>query len=261
MLGGTAGRTTLNGEGLQHQDGHSHILAATIPNCISYDPAYGYELAVIIQRGLEHMLVEKEPVYYYITVMNEAYEQPAMPVGAEQGIVKGMYCIQSDEGTAGARIRLLASGTLLREALAAAVILRDEYSVAVQVWSVTSYTELARDIEDVARWNMLHVDQQPRRSYVEECMQGADVWQDAPVVAVSDYTKALAEPLRGAISAPMHVLGTDGFGRSDTRQQLRDFFEVDHRYITVCALAQLRKPTLLGGRCASGTQIPGYRRK
>ncbi len=246
LLGGTAGRTTLNGEGLQHQDGHSHALAATIPNCISYDPAYGYELAVIIQRGLEHMFVEREPVYYYITVMNEAYEQPAMPVGAEQGIVKGMYCIQSDEGAAGARIRLLASGTLLREALAAAVILRDEYSVAVQVWSVTSYTELARDIEDVARWNMLHVDQPPRRSYVDECMQGADVWQDAPVVSVSDYTKALAEPLRGAISAPMHTLGTDGFGRSDTRQQLRDFFEVDHRYITVCALAQLAQANVIG---------------
>ncbi|NCF33525.1 MAG: pyruvate dehydrogenase (acetyl-transferring), homodimeric type [Proteobacteria bacterium] len=246
LLGGTAGRTTLNGEGLQHQDGHSHILAATIPNCISYDPAYGYELAVIVQRGLEHMFVEKAPVYYYITVMNEAYEQPAMPVEVEQDIIKGMYCLENDGDKSSARIRLLASGTLLREALAAAVILRKDYGVAVQVWSVTSYTELARDIEDASRWNILHLDQRQRRSHVDVCLQGADVWQDAPVVAVSDYAKSLAEPLRGAITAPMHVLGTDGFGRSDTRQQLRDFFEVDHRYIAVCALAQLAQANVIG---------------
>jgi pyruvate dehydrogenase E1 component len=254
LLGGTAGRTTLNGEGLQHQDGHSHILAATIPNCISYDPAYGYELAVIVQRGLEHMFVEKAPVYYYITVMNEAYEQPAMPAGMEQDIIKGMYCLENDEDKSSARIRLLASGTLLREALAAAVILRKDYGVAVQVWSVTSYTELARDIEDASRWNILHLDQPQRRSHVDVCLQGADAWQDAPVVAVSDYAKSLAEPLRGAITAPMHVLGTDGFGRSDTRQQLRDFFEVDHRYITLSALAQLAQANVIGADVVQGAR-------
>jgi pyruvate dehydrogenase E1 component len=254
LLGGTAGRTTLNGEGLQHQDGHSHILAATIPNCISYDPAYGYELAVIVQRGLEHMFVEMAPVYYYITVMNEAYEQPAMPAGMEQDIIKGMYCLENDEDKSSARIRLLASGTLLREALAAAVILRKDYGVAVQVWSVTSYTELARDIEDASRWNILHLDQPQRRSHVDVCLQGADAWQDAPVVAVSDYAKSLAEPLRGAITAPMHVLGTDGFGRSDTRQQLRDFFEVDHRYITLSALAQLAQANVIGADVVQGAR-------
>jgi len=246
LLGGTAGRTTLNGEGLQHQDGHSHVLAATIPNCVSYDPAYAYELAVIIQRGLQHMFVERAPLYYYITVMNEAYEQPAMPEGVEQAIIKGMYCLESDDSEAVSRIRLLASGTLLREALAAAEMLRQDYSVAVQVWSVTSYTELSRDIDDVKRWNMLHADAEPRRAHVETCLQSGDSWQDAPVVAVSDYVKALAEPLRGSISAPLHVLGTDGFGRSDTRSQLREFFEVDRRYITLCALSQLAQSNVIG---------------
>ena len=201
---------------------------------------------MIIQRGLQHMFVERAPVYYYVTVMNEAYEQPAIPEGVEQAIINGMYSLDSDDSDSVSRIRLLASGTLVREALAAAEMLRSDYSVAVQVWSVTSYTELSRDIEDVKRWNMLHSDVEPRRSHAELCLQSGDLWQDAPVVAVSDYVKGLAEPLRGSISAPLHVLGTDGFGRSDTRSQLRDFFEVDRRYITLCALAQLAQSNVIG---------------
>ena len=239
LLGGTAGRTTLNGEGLQHQDGHSHVLASAIPNCISYDPCYGYELAVIIQDGLRRMFAEQEHVFFYITVMNENYPHPPMPEGVEQGILKGIYRLREAGGEAGEgggpRVRLLGSGAILREVEAAAEMLA-ERGVAAEVFSVTSYNELARDLHDAERWNLLHPDAPPRRSHVSQILQG-----DAPVVAASDYQKSLAEQIRGGLDAPFTVLGTDGFGRSDTRDQLRSFFEVDRRFVALAALGALAR--------------------
>jgi len=234
LLGGTAGRTTLNGEGLQHQDGHSHLLASTVPNCISYDPCYSYELAVIIHEGLRRMYVEQEPVYYYVTVMNENYQHPAMPEGVEEGILKGMYLLRTLGEDSAKKVRLLGSGTILREVEAAAQTLHEEYGVTVEVWSVTSFTELAREAQDVARYNLLHPEEDQQISYVAQCLPG-----DAPVVASTDYMKALPEQIRGSIAAPFHVLGTDGYGRSDTREQLRHFFEVDRKFVTLAALAKL----------------------
>ncbi len=234
LLGGTAGRTTLNGEGLQHQDGHSHLLASTIPNCVSYDPCYTYELAVIIQDGLRRMIGEKENVFFYITVMNENYLQPAMPEGTAPGILKGMYRLRQHGDDETNKVRLLGSGTILREVEAAAQMLHDDYGITVEVLSVTSFNELAREGQDVARWNLLHPEEEPRVSYVSELLQGA-----APVVAASDYMKTLAEQLRPYIAANYTVLGTDGFGRSDTREALRHFFEVDRKFITLAALRSL----------------------
>ena len=231
LLGGTAGRTTLNGEGLQHQDGHSHLLASTIPNCVSYDPCYIYELAVIIQDGLRRMIGEKENVFYYITVMNENYLQPAMPEGAVPGILKGMYQLRQHGDDETNKVRLLGSGTILREIEAAAQMLHEDYGVTTEVWSVTSFNELAREGQDVTRWNLLHPEEEPRVSFISESLQG-----DAPVVAASDYMKTLAEQLRPYIPANYQVLGTDGFGRSDTREALRHFFEVDRKFITLAAL-------------------------
>jgi pyruvate dehydrogenase E1 component len=237
LLGGTSGRTTLAGEGLQHQDGHSHVLASTIPNCKSYDPTYGYELAVIIQDGLRRMFGEQEDIFYYITVMNEKYAQPPMPEGAEAGILKGMYPVaERGAGLEGApRVQLLGSGTLLREALAAAEILEQDYGVASDVWSVTSFTELARDGMDAARWNTLHPEEAPRLSFVERQLAS----RRGPVVAVSDYMQSHAEQIRPYVPAPYRVLGTDGFGRSDGREKLRRFFEVDRNYVCVTALSAL----------------------
>jgi pyruvate dehydrogenase E1 component len=243
LLGGTAGRTTLNGEGLQHQDGHSHLLASTIPNCISYDPCYSYELAVIIVEGLRRMFVEQESLYFYITVMNENYQHPAMPDGAEEGIIKGMYPLRTLGDDPLKRVRLLGSGTILREVEASAEMLHEQYGVSVEIWSVTSFTELARDIADVERWNMLHPDEEPRISYVAQCLAG-----DAPVVAATDYVKALPEQLRSQITAPYHVLGTDGFGRSDTREQLRHFFEVDRNFVTLASLSKLMQAQLISSK-------------
>tara|TARA_A100001037_G_scaffold302750_1_gene335044 strand:- start:8718 stop:11387 length:2670 start_codon:yes stop_codon:yes gene_type:complete len=234
LVGGTAGRTTLNGEGLQHQDGHSHVLASTVPNCVTYDPCYAYELAVIIQNGLERMVGRGENVFYYVTVMNESYVQPPMPEGVEQGILTGMYRLRTLPGDDSKRVRLLGSGTILREVEKAAELLNSEHGAAVEVFSVTSFNELARQGLDVARWNTLHPEMPPRVSYVAEQLAG-----DAPVVAASDYTKSLAEQIRSDISAPYQVLGTDGFGRSDTREALRGFFEVDHCFITLAALKGL----------------------
>ena len=233
LLGGTAGRTTLNGEGLQHQDGHSHILAGTIPNCIAYDPCYAYELAVIVQDGLRRMYVDKENVYYYITVMNENYAHPEMPAGAEEGIRRGMYRLRM-LGEGGQTVRLLGSGTILREVEAAAEMLHADHGLTVEVWSVTSFNELARDGQDADRWNLLHPEAEPRVPYVAECLAG-----DAPVIASTDYMKAYAEQVRPYLSAPFRVLGTDGFGRSDTREKLRDFFEVDRRYVVLATLSTL----------------------
>jgi pyruvate dehydrogenase E1 component len=238
LLGGTAGRTTLNGEGLQHQDGHSHLLSSTVPNCISYDPAYAFELAVIIQRGLQHMYVEQAPVYYYLTLMNEAYQHPAMPDGVETDIVKGMYLLETLGESSAPKVRLLGSGTLLPEAREAARRLVDDYGVQVQVYSVTSYTELARDVQDCQRAMLLNPLDDTATCHVSEVLNN-QAWGDAPVIAVSDYVKALPEQLRVAIHAPLRVLGTDGFGRSDTREQLRAFFEVDSRFIRYSALSEL----------------------
>jgi pyruvate dehydrogenase E1 component len=241
LLGGTAGRTTLNGEGLQHQDGHSHVLSSTIPNCVSYDPCYGYELAVIVHSGMHRMYGAHERVFFYITVMNEAYVQPPMPeddpespVTVQEGILKGMYRLRTLGDGSGPVVRLLGAGTILREVEAAAEQLAEAHGLTVEVYSVTSFTELTRDGQDVARWNLLHPEEPPRRSHVATLLDG-----DAPVVIASDYMKALAEPLRGLVTAPMQILGADGFGRSDTREQLRHFFEVDRRFVALAALSAL----------------------
>ena len=238
LLGGTAGRTTLNGEGLQHQDGHSHVLAATVPNCISYDPAYAFELAVIIRRGLEHMYVEQAPVYYYLTLMNEAYQHPAMPEGVEADIVKGMYLLETLGEASAPKIRLLGSGALLPEARSAAQRLVDDFGLQVQVYSVTSYTELARNVQDHQRDVLLDGENVSVSCHVSDLLNNND-WSEAPVVAVSDYVKSLPEQVRSAIDSPFRVLGTDGYGRSDTREHLRAFFEVDRRFIQYSALSEL----------------------
>jgi pyruvate dehydrogenase E1 component len=243
LLGGTAGRTTLAGEGLQHQDGHSHVLASPVPNCLSYDPAFAYELAVIIQEGIRRMYRDGENIFYYITVMNEQYEMPPMPEGVREGILKGMYRFRpapADAVAGGKRARqelraqLLGSGAILNEVIAAQALLA-QYGVAADVWSVTSYNELSREAHDVERWNMLHPTEPPRVPYVAQCLA------DAPgvVVAASDYLKLLPDALARWIGKPMVSLGTDGFGRSEDRQSLREFFEVDARFVAVATLSAL----------------------
>ncbi len=237
LLGGTAGRTTLNGEGLQHEDGHSHLLAATVPNCVAYDPTYAYELAVIIQDGLRRMVQEQEDVYYYITVMNENYEHPAMPEGVEKGILKGMYLLREGKAKKNApRVQLLGSGTILREVIAGADLLEKDFGVAADIWSVTSFNELRRDGIDAQRWNMLHPEAEPRLSHIETCLKD----REGPVIAATDYMKMFADQVRGFLPARQFLaLGTDGFGRSDTREKLRRFFEVDRNYVAVAALKSL----------------------
>jgi pyruvate dehydrogenase E1 component len=237
LIGGTAGRTTLNGEGLQHEDGHSHLISATIPNCISYDPTFSYELAVIIQDALRRMYEQQEDVYYYITVMNENYEHPAMPDGATDSIIKGMYLFK--EGQAGSkeapRVQLLGSGTILREVIAAADLLVNDFSVVADVWSVPSFTELRREAIEVERWNMLHPTETPRKSHVETCLGE----REGPVIAATDYMRMMADQIRAWVPRRYRVLGTDGFGRSDYRKKLRHFFEVDRQWVTVAALKAL----------------------
>lgn len=237
LIGGTAGRTTLAGEGLQHQDGHTHIQASTIPNCISYDPTYSYELAVIVQDGMRRMFVEEENVFYYLTVMNENYTHPSLPEGVEQGILKGLYQLsksQKDDGKT-ATVQLMGSGTILNECVSAAEILEAEFGIAANVWSATSINELRREGLEVSRWNMLHPDEKPRISYVEECLQD----QNGPVIAATDYMKIYADSIREFVPSRYVVLGTDGFGRSDDRAALRDHFEVNHKYIVIAALSAL----------------------
>jgi len=241
LLGGTAGRTTLNGEGLQHQDGHSHVLASTIPNCRAYDPTYGYELTTIVQHGLQEMYADQKNVYYYITVMNENYEHPDMPEGAEEGIIKGMYLLKEDKTNRKARVQLLGSGTILREVEIAAEMLSEQYDVACDVWSATSFNELGRDVASADRWNMLHPDKKAKPSYVHQCLK--DRGQVA--VAATDYMKAFSEQIRKDVPMEYITLGTDGFGRSDTREKLRNFFEVDRNYICVAALYGLSKQGLV----------------
>lgn len=236
LMGGTAGRTTLNGEGLQHEDGHSHLLASVIPNCVAYDPAFAYELAVIIQDGLRRMVQEQEDVFYYITIMNENYAHPEMPKGSEKGILNGMYLLREGEKRSRKpRVQLLGAGTILREVIAAADLLEKEYGVAADVWSVTSFNQLRREALHVSRWNMLHPTAKPKLSYVNTCLKD----RKGPVIASSDYMKIVADQIREFVPGRYCVLGTDGFGRSDTREKLRSFFEVDRYYVVVAALKAL----------------------
>ncbi|BBH17874.1 pyruvate dehydrogenase E1 component [Nocardioides baekrokdamisoli] len=233
LLGGTAGRTTLNGEGLQHEDGHSHLQAALIPNCVSYDPTYSYELAVIVADGLRRMYADQEDVFYYLTLMNENYEHPAMPEGVEEGILKGLYLLRPAAETA--QVQLLGSGTILREVIAAADLLRDDFGISADVWSVPSFTELRREGLEVERWNTLHPLEKPRKSYVEQSLGKSK----APVIAATDYMKSYADQISGFVPGSFTALGTDGFGRSDYRVKLRSHFEVDRYFIAVTALSNL----------------------
>jgi len=234
LIGGTAGRTTLAGEGLQHQDGHSLVAASTVPNCCSYDPTYAYELAVIVQDGLRRMIGEQENIFYYITCMNENYVQPPMPAGVEDGILKGMYLLHVG-GQGKIRAQLMGSGTILREVLAAAELLSKDFRIPVDVWSVTSFNELRRDALEVERWNQLHPEEEPRECYVEKCLAG----RPGPYVAATDYMKIVPDQIERWVPGTFVSLGTDGFGRSDARKALREHFEVDKHYIAVTALKAL----------------------
>ncbi|MAA66629.1 MAG: pyruvate dehydrogenase (acetyl-transferring), homodimeric type [Alteromonadaceae bacterium] len=240
LIAGTAGRTTINGEGLQHQDGHSFILSQTIPSCVSYDPAYVYEMAVVIHEGMKRMYERNENVFYYLTMMNENYEQPAMPKGVEDGIIRGMYLLESVE-TKGRkktpRVQLLGSGAILNEVRAAALLLKDDHGIASDVWSVTSFNELARDGQHVDRWNRLHPDDKPKQPYITQCLEK----QKGPVVASTDYMKLYSDQVRAWVPARYEVLGTDGYGRSDTRERLRSFFEVDRYHVVISALTALAR--------------------
>jgi pyruvate dehydrogenase E1 component len=234
LIGGTAGRTTLAGEGLQHQDGHSLVAASTVPNCRSYDPTFAYELAVIVQDGLRRMIGEQENIFYYVTCMNENYAHPAMPAGVEDGILKGMYLFDVDQ-QGKIRVQLMGSGTILREVIAAAELLRKDFRIRVDVWSVTSFNELRRNGLEVERWNQLHPEQEPRQCYVEQALAG----RPGPYVAATDYMKIVPDQIQRWVPGTFISLGTDGFGRSDARNALREHFEVDRHYIAVTALKAL----------------------
>jgi pyruvate dehydrogenase E1 component len=236
LLGATAGRTTLSGEGLQHEDGSSHLLFSTIPSCVAYDPCFGYELALILQDGMRRMLEEQQDVFYYVTVMNENYAHPAMPKDAGEGILRGMYRLRAARGgKPQRRVQLLGSGTILREVLAGAELLESDWQVSADVWSVTSFTELRRDGLSVERHNRLHPDAAPRLSWVEQCLNPTT----GPVVASTDYMRTVGDLIRPWVPRRYTVLGTDGFGRSDTRAALRNFFEVDRHHVAIAALKAL----------------------
>jgi pyruvate dehydrogenase E1 component len=248
LIGGTSGRTTLNGEGLQHQDGHSHILAGTIPNCVTYDPTYAYELAIIIQSGLEEMYVKKMAKYYYITVMNENYIQPEMPKGCEDGVIRGMYLLKKNsKKTSKKVVQLLGSGTILREVIAAAEILKADFGVESDIWSVTSFNELRKEGLATTRWNLLHPEDTPKVSYVNECLDKTV----GPVIASTDYMKSYADQIRDYVPRRYAVLGTDGFGRSDTREKLREFFEVDRHFVALAALSALAEENIIETKIVS----------
>jgi pyruvate dehydrogenase E1 component len=234
LIGATAGRTTLNGEGLQHQDGHSLILANTIPNCKSYDATFSYELAVIVQDGVKRMFEDQENCFYYLTTMNENYTQPAMPEGVEEGIVKGMYKF-SEAGKGDKKVTLMGAGTILNEVIAAAGILKDQFDVESDIWSLTSVNELVREGQAVDRWNLLHPTKKAKTAYITEQLGDCK----APIIASTDYMKAYSEQMRAYIEQPFYVLGTDGFGRSDSRAALRHFFEVDRNFVVISALKAL----------------------
>ena len=237
LIGATSGRTTLNGEGLQHQDGHSHILSSTIPNCLSYDPAFSYEIAVIIKDGIQKMFVEQKNYFYYITTMNENYEHPQMPKGAEEGIIKGMYKLLPGKKPA---IRLIGSGSILNESIKAKELLKN-YDIESEVWSVTSFNLLRKNGMEIERKNQLNPNKKEIKTYVEECFEDDSI----PVVASTDYMRAYAEQIRPYVKADYTVLGTDGFGRSDSRKNLREFFEIDATSITRAAAYTLHKNKLL----------------
>jgi pyruvate dehydrogenase E1 component len=247
LIGGTAGRTTLAGEGLQHQDGHSQLVATTVPNCVSYDPTYAYELAVIVQDGLRRMYAEQENVFYYVTCMNENYAHPAMPEGAAEGILKGIYPLRAG-GRGKVRVNLLGSGTILREVLAAAELLEQEFGVPADVFSVTSFSELRREAIDAERWNLLHPAEPARTPYVRQCLEG----HEGPFVAATDYMRAVPDQVRQWVPGRYHVLGTDGYGRSDSRAALRGFFEVDRRWIALAALKALADEGMLDVATVAG---------
>jgi pyruvate dehydrogenase E1 component len=234
MLGGTAGRTTLAGEGLQHQDGHNLIQFGQVPNCMTYDPTFAYELAVVVQDGLRRMTAEKDKVFYYVTVMNENYEHPAMPVGVEDQIIQGLYRLSQASGD-GPRAQLMGSGTILREVIAAAELLNQDWGVQADVWSATSFNLLKRDGDECERWNTLHPLEHKRVPFITKQLAGSE----GPVIAATDYLRAYADQVRAFIPGDFVVLGTDGYGRSDTRAQLRQFFEVNAYYVVVAALKAL----------------------
>jgi len=256
LLGATAGRTTLGGEGLQHQDGSSLVQAAGVPNCRAYDPCFAGEFAVILDHGMRAMLERQEDVFYYVTLMNENYAQPTLPAGVEQGIVKGLYRFAvhapqakqevKPKATPVGRVRLLGSGTILREVIAAAELLAAEWNVEAEVWSATSFAELARDAREVERWNRLHPADAPRTSHLAQCLPG-----DAPVIAASDYVRAWPQLAGTHLDAPFTALGTDGFGRSDTRAALRRFFEVDRGHVVLAALTALREQGLVDAQACA----------
>ncbi|AUH53328.1 pyruvate dehydrogenase (acetyl-transferring), homodimeric type [Chromobacterium sp. ATCC 53434] len=242
LLGGTAGRTTLNGEGLQHEDGHSHIQAGLIPNCISYDPTFAYELAVIVQDGMRRMYAEQQDVFYYLTLMNENYVHPAMPAGAEEGILKGMYLLQ-DGGDAKVKVQLMGSGTILREVMAAADLLKADFGIGADIWSVTSFNQLRRDGMEAERHNLLNPTAEAQSSYVEQQLAG----RNGPVIAATDYIRNYADQIRAYVPGRYVVLGTDGFGRSDSRANLRSFFEVDRYHVALAALSALARDGKIDG--------------
>ncbi|NCO20702.1 MAG: pyruvate dehydrogenase (acetyl-transferring), homodimeric type [Rhodobacterales bacterium] len=235
MLGGTAGRTTLNGEGLQHQDGHSHILASTIPNCITYDPTFSFEVAVIVQHGLQRMYADREDVYFYLTLMNENYQHPAMPMGAEDGIIKGLYQLEKTPKPGKKHVNLMGSGTILVQAMKAAQMLKQDFGVTADIWSATSFNELARDGQDCLRWNRLNPLAEPKVPFITRTLKDAK----GPIVIATDYMKNYGEQVRGFVEQPLCILGTDGFGRSDSRVNLRRFFEVDANHIAGAAMVEL----------------------
>jgi len=241
VIGATSGRTTLLGEGLQHQDGHSHILASVYPNCVTYDPTWAYEIAVIIQEGMRRMFTNREDIFYYITVGNENYSMAKMPKGCEEGILKGLYKFSKTPQTVKSKklskAHIFGSGTILREALKAQEILKKKYGVSADVWSATSYNRLRRDALEVQRWNMLHPDKPPKKSYIESVLEK----EEGPFIAASDYMKLESDRIAPWVPGGIFSLGTDGFGRSDTREALRRFFEVDAECITVAVLHQLAK--------------------
>jgi pyruvate dehydrogenase E1 component len=257
LLGATSGRTTLNGEGLQHQDGHSHLLSSTVPNCVSYDPTFAYELTVIMQDGLRRMYADGENVFYYVTLLNENYAQPAMPEGVEEGIRKGLYLLSEPKKSRAKKpppeVQLLGSGAILREVQAAAELLAADFGVRATVWSAPSFNELRRDGLAVERWNRRHPTAEPRTSHVEQCLTG----RAGPVVAASDYVRAVADQIRAWVPSPYVTLGTDGFGRSDTRERLRSFFEVDRYHVAQAALKALADEGTLAPEVA-GKAIEKY---
>ena len=237
LLGGTAGRTTLNGEGLQHQDGHSQILAGTIPNCISYDPTFGYEIAVIVQDGLRRMFVDQEDVYYYLTVENENYHHPAMPEGSAEGIIKGLYQFSKTVRPGKKHVNIMSCGSIFRQAMNAVEVLKTDFGVSADLWVATSLNELAREAQDVARQNRMNPTAAAKTPFVTEALAKAK----GPVIAATDYMKNFAEQIRAFVPQPFHVLGTDGFGRSDSRVNLRRHFEVDANHIAATAVYALYK--------------------